>query len=184
MSRLIVLCGIIFGGLATSLGAEAPKPGAEHAKLSEFISAMPYEGETDAVWDGTEYGPAGKFTGKNTVRPVLGGFFFIEEWEEDYPSGDKLSGIIVYGYDAKNKYHAENYDSNGLSSNVKIQFPDNHTMTQQFEQTSPKGEKSLVKGHWKYNKDKSEFIANWELSLDNGKTWKHWVTFKGTRTKK
>lgn len=164
--------------------ASAAKLSAEHEKLREFIRVgnHSYQGETDAAWNGTEYGPTGKFSGTTKVRSV--GPFLLEEWEESYPTGETSSGIIVYGYDAEEKeYRAEHFMSSGLKSDVKVSFPDSHRMTQEFEQTSSTGEKSIVRAHWKYKQDMSGSDAKWELSFDNGKTWKPWIHYKIEHTK-
>ena len=139
---------------------------------------------SDASWKGTPWGdPVGKFKGESKAKSVMNGYFIHEEWKETYESGGAFAGITIFGYDAKRKeYYAENFWSNGTRSKSKVELQGN-TMTQTFTQASADGEESLAKGVWKYNKDKTEFVATWELSLDGGKSWKPWLKYTGKRTK-
>ena len=158
---------------------KTPRLSSEDAKLRDFIKtgSHVYSGSTDEHWEGTEYGPVGNFAGQSKVHSV--GIFLVEEWKEEYPDGAEQSGLIVYNYDQASKsYRAEHFIGDGKKSNITITFPDDQMMMQQFEQTSASGAKSLVKGQWNYNKKKSSAKVQWELSLDDGKSWKPWLSYE------
>ncbi len=181
-TRLTAATALLTWLVAASAQAqtEPPKPGPERAKLGMMVGYWSYEGEAVDALRGTKE----KFAGKVISRFVLGGFFVEDKWEEKTPSGNYLSGIQLFGYDATTK----GYFVNGISSDGGRQTGtmtiEGDTITSIWTQTSGKGEKSLVKGVWKYSSDQTSFTATWQLSLDEGKTWGNWLEYKATKLKK
>jgi hypothetical protein len=113
MKRIGIVVALVVLVFGVSAVAQIPvlKPGSEHQKLHVWNGEWIYEGETKA----TPLGPAEKFSGKMTVRMILGGFF--QEWriEEKRGSGS-LQAIQITAYDPVNKdYVCSTYLSDGSS---------------------------------------------------------------------
>ena len=78
----------------------APKPGPELQKLAYFIGTWRAEGEMKA----SRFGPAGKFTNTNRSEWTAGGFYYINQHEEQNPTGTHGS-MGVTGYDSRKKVY-------------------------------------------------------------------------------
>jgi len=77
---------LLFAGFVQAQTPERPKPGPEQKKLVEvFGGEWKYEGTTQE----TPLGPAGKFAGKQTSRPILGGLYLETKWQDKGTYGGK-----------------------------------------------------------------------------------------------
>jgi hypothetical protein len=86
-----------------------PKPGPEYKAYDVWIGDWQYEGTSMAG----PLGPAGKFSGKQTVRWVLNGFFVEFRTEEKGPQGT-VEVFEMDWYDAATKtYPYQSYANNG-----------------------------------------------------------------------
>ena len=142
-----------------------------------------YAGVVDPQWQGTPYGPAGKFSGKFTARFVLDGFFVLENAEETYAAGGAATEINLFEYDPKTKtYRGHAFWSNGSTYDT-VYTLDEQRMTASMTQITKEGEKAMVKAVWDYNSGLDAFKSVWELSVDGGKTWKYLATYDGKKQK-
>jgi len=157
----------------------AKTPGYE--KMKRLVGDWTYEGYTDSQWKDTAYGPAGKFTGQFSAQFVLNGAFVQERWEDTYESGGTLGGLNIYRYDAETGNIIGNeFMSDGSRSDVVYTFEED-TLRARFEQVGSDGQESLVRAVWKYGPGFDSFQAKWELSLDEGKTWKPWLSYEAKK---
>ena len=177
VAAFVVLAGLL--AVAAQAQTETPKPGSELKKLEMMIGNWSYEGVTTDARQGTKE----KFAGRTVTHFVLGGVFVEDKWEEKSPAGF-TSGIQIYGYDAQAKsYFVNGYSCDGGSYTGSVTI-EGDILTNSWTQTSGKGEKSLVKGVWKYSPDRNSFTSSWQLSRDEGKTWTPWVEYKAVKLKK
>jgi len=157
------------------------KPGLGHKKLEIIVGDWSYAGHVDSQWQGTEFGPAGKFAGKTSSRFVLNGFFVEEHWEETFETGEDSSGTALFGYDASTDKHVSNiFLNSGKTQEWTYTICDN-TMTGNSTITSEDGETYLVKAVWQFAPDRDSFTSVWKISVDNGSTWKPWAKYKGAK---
>jgi hypothetical protein len=162
MKRIGFTVGLAIVVLAVALLAQtaAPKPGPEQKKLGIWVGEWTYEGENQA----TPLGPAGKYVGKMTVRPILGGFFVEFQGKEG-----SLSWQEVDGYDALNKTFF--WTGFGSDGNVNaVTYTINGT-TVEYSGTVRLGEKQYgIRGTCVFAADFMSFVDKRELSVD-GQTW-------------
>jgi len=94
--------------LGTAYG-QTPNPAPEYRAYDVWVGVWQYEGQSLA----SPLGPAGKFTGKQTVRWILNGFFLEFRWDEKGPLGD-LGAVELDWYDAKTQsYPYQGFQNNG-----------------------------------------------------------------------
>jgi len=60
---------------------------------------------------------------------------------------------------------------------------DGDTMTANLKQTGADGKEFPVKAVWKYGPNHVTFTSPLDLSLDNGETWKRWLTYDADKKK-
>jgi len=132
---------------------------------------------------GLSYGGAGKYFGTCTYRFVLNGFFLEARVEDNNPGG-KTSGIRMTGYDATAKNYVEDaYDSEG-SRSVGTAALEGETWTVTSTLATPGGKKVLTRVVRKYAPDWSGCTTVFEVSPDDGKTWKLWSKEQARKVKK
>ena len=85
------LVGAAFGQQPNS----SPTPGPEHKKLEIWVGDWTYE----TVAQASPLGPASTYTGKNTARPILNGWFVECRGEDKGPSGT-TQYTEIDGYEA------------------------------------------------------------------------------------
>ncbi len=174
MKRIGFTVGLAIVVLAVALLAQtaAPKPGPEQKKLNIWVGDWTYEGENQA----TPLGPAGKYVGKMTVRPILGGFFVEFQGKEG-----SLSWQEVDGYDALNKTFF--WTGFGSDGNVNaVTYTINGT-TVEYSGTVRLGEKQYrIRGTCVFAADFMSFVDKRELSVD-GQTWMPNFQSKDVKTK-
>lgn len=157
----------------------APEKTPGYEMLKRLVGDGTYEGH----WEQTPLGAAGKFTGQFFSRFVLGGSFVQERWEEVYESGETASGITIFRYDPERQtIVASGFGSDGSTYTAVYTF-DGNTLTTTFRQIPAEGEPSLVKAAWKYSPDWASFTSTWQLSRDEGKTWKPLGHYEGRNRK-
>ena len=103
-SRAILLVGLLTAQLQA---ADAPiKPGPEHKKLEMCTGKWKTEGTTFE----SPLGPAGKFTGTEEDRMILGGLFLEIRGKSTGPEG-KISRLEIMGYDSEKARYQDSYFS-------------------------------------------------------------------------
>jgi len=167
----------------TRVKTDAPKPSPEMKKREVLVGDWTYKGEqADPDVAGVFMGPAGKYSGRCTIRFVLDGSFQETKWQDEVPA--VASGVIITGYDAKAKnYVATDHISDG-SRSVATATLDGRIWKSNSTMTTGKGEKVLVKSVDKYSPDWASYTSTVEVSKDGGKTWKIWYTEEGKKVKK
>lgn len=104
MKRTSVLTLVASFACASIAGAQppaqAPQPGPELRKLEYFIGTWRAEGEMTA----SMFGLAGKFTNTNRAEWTFDNFYYINQHEEQNPTG-KHASLSVTGYDARRKVY-------------------------------------------------------------------------------
>jgi len=154
-----------------------------YQKMKRLIGDWTYEGHADPQWKDTPFGPTAKFKGEFQARFVLNGNFVEERWEETYEAGGALGGITIYRYDADTgNIVSKGFRSDGIQDNT-VYTIEGDTMMGDFKQTGADGTESLVKAVWKYGPNHDTFTSTWDLSLDEGKTWKRWLTYDAKKKK-
>jgi hypothetical protein len=107
VQRLVIAIGLILGigsGLSAGVEKETPKPAPELKKLDYFAGRWATEGE---IRPGP-MGSGGKFTGRNRVQWMDGGFFLVTESEFAGAMG-KGAETAYMGYDSDARMYT--YDS-------------------------------------------------------------------------
>lgn len=162
-------------------GSEAAKPGPEHEKLGILVGDWSYTGQVPSQWEGTEFGPAGKFEGKTSLRLSLNGFFVEEHWQESFADGSRPGGTVLHGYDpVKDHYVTSSFDNKGGRMEGVVSI-NGSTMRSNSTFATKDGKTVLVKAVWHYTQDGNAFDANWKLSLDKGHSWQPWLKYKGKK---
>lgn len=178
MKRIAIAVCFVVLVLAVVAWAQtpAPKPGPEQKKLEMWVGKCTYEGEAKV----TPLGPAGKYSGMATVRPVLGGFFVEWRGEEKGLSGTS-QWFEIDGYDALNKKFMWNsFSSDGSFQAVTYTIEGN---TVNYSGTQFQGEKQYkFRGSCVFAPDLMSWVTKQEVSVD-GKTWMPWREDKTTKTK-
>jgi hypothetical protein len=162
MKRIGFAVGLVIIVLTVGLLAQtaAPKPGPELKKLNIWVGDWTFEGESQA----TPLGPARKYVGKATVRPILDGFFV--EWHGQ--SGDS-SWNEVDGYDASNKTYFWTGFSNDGSFNSVTYTIDGTTV--KYSGALILGDKQYrIRGTAEFGSDFMSCVDRQEVSAD-GQTW-------------
>jgi len=178
MKQTVIAFGLIalLFAVAAQAQAPAPKPGPEHKKLEIWVGDWTAEGENKA----TPLGPAGKLSGKSSVRKVLGGFFVEFRSEFSGPSG---TGQIyeIDGYDSSNKRYTWNNFSSDGSVHVVTYTIEADTVT--YSGTITLGDKQYkTRGTIVFAADLNSMVEKDELSVDS-KTWMPWGEFRFIKAK-
>ena len=175
MKRIVFVAGLVIAVLTVGLLAQtaAPKPGPEHQKLNIWVGDWTSEGESQA----TPLGPARKYVGKATVRPILNGFFV--EWRGQ--SGDS-SWNEVDGYDALNKtYFWTGFSDDGSFNSVTYTIDGTKV---KYSGTLILGDKQYrIRGTMEFGSDFMSCVDKQEVSAD-GRTWMPNFQLKMVKIKK
>jgi hypothetical protein len=100
---------LVLGAVFEAQTPQPTKPSAEHQKLQMLTGNWTFQGEAAA----SPFGPAGKVTGSDQTRAILGGFAIQRQVKEKGPAGE-LEQSMVIGYDtAKKTYTYYSFDSAG-----------------------------------------------------------------------
>jgi hypothetical protein len=162
MKRIGFAVSFVIVVLAAALLAQsvAPKPGPEQKKLNIWVGDWTIEGESLA----TSLGPARKYVGKATVRPILDGFFV--EWQGQTGGA---SWNEVDGYDALNKAYFWTGFTNDGSFNSVTYTIDGTTV--KYSGTHILGDKQYrIRGTVEFVSDFMSCVDKQEVSAD-GRTW-------------
>ena len=178
MKRIGFTVGLVFLVLAGALLAQtaAPKPGPEQKRLEIWVGEWTYDGENMA----TPFQPASKYSGRASVRPVLGGFFVEWHGEETGPAGT-TQWFEIDRYDSLNKKFVwNNFSSDGSSNTVTYTIEAN---TIKCSGTSLRGEKQyMFRASIVFAPDLMSSVEKGEISVD-GKTWMPSYENRWTKTK-
>lgn len=95
--------------LAMAQTPQAPKAGPEQKNLDYFAGNWAVTGDLKPG----PMGPGGKYTDKENIEWMSGGFFLVAHTDGDSPMG-KVTGLAIYGYDANKKtYTYDEFNSGG-----------------------------------------------------------------------
>jgi hypothetical protein len=123
-----------------------------------------YEGE----YKPEPLGPGGKFTGENTARMILGGFF-LQEWSTGKGPGGERRSLWLNGYDPVNKnFSSEAYSDHGSRLSAVLTITGN-TWTYAGKGVVA-GKQYQFKGTFVLAPDLASGTYKTEISVD-GKTW-------------
>jgi hypothetical protein len=95
-----------------------PKPAPELKKLDYFAGNWSVDGDMKA----SQFGPAGKFTGKDHLEWMEGGFFLVGHSEGSSSMGN-TKGTAYWGYDTEEKvytFHEFNTMGEAISATGKL----------------------------------------------------------------
>ena len=178
MNRTLIAVALLMFFVAVALQAQAPapKPGPEHKKLDIWVGDWTYEGENFA----TPLGSAGKLSGKNTARPILGGFFMEFRGEDKGPSGS-TQWIEIDSYNPlSKKFTWDSFASDGTVQNFTYTIEGTAVS---FSGKQFAGGKAFdIRGTITFARDFMSTVAKWELSVD-GKVWMPLSESKATKVK-
>jgi len=178
MKRILIAVALVMLLVAVALQSQtpAPKPGPEQKKLEIWVGDWTYEGENKT----TPLGPAGKFSGKSTVRSILGGFFVEWRGEEKGPNGP-LQWAEIDSFDPVNKKYGWNaFGSDGSISVVTYTIEGN---TVSYSGTITMGDKPYkMRGTAVFATDFMSFVEKREISID-GRTWMPTFESKSIKSK-
>ncbi len=179
MRRIMIVIGIsmLLAAVALQAQTQTPKPAPEYKAYDVWIGDWQYEGTSMA----SPLGPAGKYSGKQTVRWVLNGFFVEFRSEEKGPQGN-VEVIELDWYDAATKsYPWQAFSNNGdmvsaigtVSGNV---WKNSGTFTHS-------GIRYQFRNVITFSADGMSTTWKNEISTD-GKTWQVLAEGKATKIKK
>jgi len=166
MKRIVIMVAMAVLFLSVAVQSQAPvaKPGPEHKKLDIWVGDWTYEGEVKA----TPLGPAEKFSGKNSTKQILGGFYIEFRGEDKGPAG-VVQWFEIDGYDPLiKKYTWNNFSSDGGGQTVTYTIEGQtvpYSGTQIFG-----GKQAKIRGTIVFSADFKTNIDKREVSVD-GKTW-------------
>ncbi len=178
MKRTLIAVALVMLLVAVAVQAQAPapKPGPEHKKLEIWVGDWTWESEVLA----TPFGPAGKSTGKSSVRPILGGFFVEWRSEDKGPTG-ATQGIEIDGYDPVTKKFTWNFfTSDGTTQTVTYTIEGNTVSISGTQVTG--GNQAKIRGTVVFAPDFMSFVEKREMSID-GKVWMPVFESKSTKVK-
>jgi hypothetical protein len=100
VKRITILLFLLVVSLATAMQAQAPapKPDPELKKLHAVVGHWTFEGEQKPG----PLGPGGKWTGENSCRMILGGFF-LQVQQSEKVAEREMRLLEIYWYDPVNK---------------------------------------------------------------------------------
>ena len=175
--RGFLATALLLAGAAVVQAQEAPKPSAEHQKLSYYVGEWTAEGELKA----NPFMPAGKYTSKDDCDWFKGGFAVVCEAEGKGPMGETES-ISLISYSTEEKaYTFYGIDSNGMvPTTVSKGTVQGDTWT--FTDESKFGGK-LVKSRYTIKHiSPTVYTFTWEMQGEDGK-WMALMEGKNTKTK-
>ena len=143
----------------------SPTPGPEHKKLEIWVGDWTYE----IVAQASPLGPASTFTGKNTARPILNGWFVEFRGEDKGPTGT-TQWTETDGYDPlSQRYIWRGFASDGSVQDVTYTIDGSKVA---YSGAVNSGNKSYpIRGTVILAADSSSGADKREISAD-GKTWK------------
>ena len=173
---LVVLIALVASSVNLSQAAEPPEPSPEQKRLHVLAGEWNYEGEGKE----TPFGPAGKFRGTETLKPVLNGMFMESHWKDKTDDGFTAEGIALLGYDPlKKKYVDYGFDMDGIASSSEGKFKGN-VSTHHGTRADTKGKVYKTRFIRTLSEDGKTVIAKAEYSED-GQTWMLWWELKSTK---
>jgi hypothetical protein len=179
MKRVGFLVGLVVLVFGASIWAQtqAPKPDLELKKFDVFLGHWAAEIEYKAG----PLGPGGKSAGDYTVRKILGGFFFQNQWAEKSAAGE-ARGIEIIGYDPANKvfFSSEYHDDGSFGSGAYVSDGNAWSYSGKFVVA---GKPYLWKMKGAFSPDLMSFTGKCDISAD-GKTWEPFDEFKFTKVVK
>jgi ketosteroid isomerase-like protein len=166
MKTLIIL--IAAAGLAgLAFGQQPnrpPTPGPEHKKLDIWVGDWTYE----TVVQASPLGPAGKYVGKNTTRPILAGLFVEFRGEDKGPTGT-TQWTETDGYDPlSQRYIWKGFASDGSFNDVSYTIEG--TKVTHSGTVCTGGKTYRIRGTIVFAADFLSNVEQREISTD-GKTW-------------
>lgn len=166
MKRTVIAVGLIALLFASAAQAQAPAPkaGPEQKKLEIWVGDWTYEGEHHA----TPFGPAGKYSGKVSVKPILGGFFVEFRGEEKGTAGTSQWAEIDSYNPLTKKYAWNGFDSDGTVSEVTYTIEGNTVSYSGTEVTG--GKQAKIRGTAVFAPDFMSWVEKNEISAD-GTAW-------------
>lgn len=163
--KVIIVClMLLLFTVSIQTQIQTPKPAPEMKNYEVFIGEWEYEGESKE----TPIGPAGKYTGTQTARFILNGFFMEWRWKEKGPYGE-VEGFQVDWYDdAKKSYNYHWYQNDGTSGIGTVIVKEN--IWSVTSDIIHKGIEYHTRGTDIFAPDGMSFIWKKEISTD-GKNW-------------
>jgi len=178
MKRIAIAVALVvlLFAVASQAQTPAPKPGPEHKKLHVWNGEWTYEGETMT----SPLGPAEKFTGKMTIRMILGGFVQENRFEEKHTSG-LIHGVQMVAYDPVNKNYV--YNTYGSDGSMQIGTVTVNGNVWEWSYTATYGSKQYkMRGKDVLSEDLMSDTFTTEISTD-GNTWTPQAVFHNTKLK-
>ena len=173
---IMVALAVLLMSVAAQAQAPAPKPGPEQKKLHVWNGDWTYEGESKA----TPFGPAGKISGENNTKPILGGFFIEFRGEDKGPAGT-THWYEIDGYNPVTKKYTGNcFFSDGTVQTVTYTI-EGQTVCYSGTQVLG-GKQAKIKGTAVFVSDFMSNVDKREVSFD-GKVWMPLSELKVTKVK-
>jgi hypothetical protein len=171
---LLTLFASAFMALAEA-PAGPPKPGPELKRLAYFEGTWMAKGEQKA----NPFGPAGKFTSRDTCEWIMDGFFMKCSSEGNDPMG-AVKGLGLMGWDAENKvYTYYGVDSRGMGvPGTGILEGKTWTYT-----STVKMKDKTIRSRWVMQEvSPTEYTFKWEMADEKG-NWTALAEGKETKVK-
>ena len=166
-----LICTLALEGQAP----QAPKPSAEHQKLQMLTGNWTYQGDAPA----SAFGPAGKVTGTEQTRSILGGFSIQRQVKDKGPAGER-EFIELIGYDTTKKTYTYHFVDNLGNSGSGTGTLNGNTFT--FQGTTNVAGKSVSdRCTVAVAADRNSVDVKCEGAAD-GKTWMPSFTGKWTKS--
>jgi len=177
LSIVTVALALIF---AAAVSAQAqmqmPKPGPELKKFDYFVGSWILEGDTKA----SPFGPAGKWSGTETLKWMDGGFFLVSHSTFKSDSMGNGSGVAYMGYDVNDKmYTYDEFNTMGEAEHSKGMVEgDTWTWTNDEKMNG-----QTIKGRFSMKiLSPTSYTMKFEMSQD-GTNWNTIMEGKATKTK-
>jgi len=145
-------------------------------KLEIFVGDWTYEGEqADPPISGLPFGPAGKYFGTSKARFIMDGFFLETIGEDHNPSGFTVIRTIT-GYEKDtDRYVANTFMSDGTrETSTMTASAGGRVWTTRSTMKTKEGKVVLLKRVDQFSADGTSHTSTVDVSIDGGKTWKHW----------
>lgn len=171
---LLALFAVASTALAQAPGG-LPKPGPDHKRLAYFEGKWTTEGQQKE----NPFGPAGKFSSKDTCEWILDGFFLKCASEGKDPLGP-MKGIGLMGYDAENKvYTYYGADSRGMGVGGDGALKGN---VWTWTSTVKMKDKTVKSRYVAAEASPTEYTFKWEMADEKG-NWATLAEGKSTKAK-
>ena len=167
---------VLFAAGLTLVGAqEAPKPGAEHERLSFFVGKWTSAGE---IMENTMEMPTGKFTGSDHCEWFDGNFAVVCKSEGNGPMGEtKGLGIMSYSPMA-GVYTYYGTDSTGMAmTTIPLGKVDGKTWV--YDDEAKMGDETVKNRYVIVETSATSYTFKWEIEGPDG-----WTTVMSGATKK